>query len=134
MEKKIGQRTFRADKMVASVAVTYMFRVGKIAAPLIAGLKGVKLASLIDDKGVKGDDSKTLEMIAGFLSELDPVEGQKLVIELAEKAEVQQAAGHYEPVIFDAHFTDNVMDGFLVAALVIQANFSSFFGGKLGAR
>jgi len=134
MEKKIGQRTFRADKMVASVAVTYMFRIGKIAAPLLAGLKGVKIALLMDDGGIKGDDTKTLEIIAGFLAELDPVEGQKLVIELAEKAEMMQPGGHYEPVIFDANFSENVMDGFLVAALVIQANFASFFGGKLGVK
>jgi len=128
MEKKIGDRTFRVDNMAASEAVGYLFRVGKIAAPIVSGLKGVKLASLM---GPEGNDGRTLEVIAGFLAQLDPVEGQKLVMELCGKAEIMNAQNVYEPVVFDIHFAKNVLDSFQVAAMVVQVNFGDFFGGKL---
>ena len=131
MEKKIGDKTYRVDKMTATVATQYMFRIGKAAAPLLPALKGINIASLM---GPQGDDSKTLEMIAGFLKGLDPVEGQSLLVELCEKAEVQGPQGNYEPVIFDVAFSGNVMDAFKVAGLVVQVNFSDFFGGKSVAK
>jgi len=131
MEKKIGKRTFRADKMVATTAVLYMFRIGKIAAPLLSGLRGVNLASLV---GPDGNDTKTLEVIAGFFAQLDPKEGLQLVTELCEMAEVQSVQGNYESVIFDSTFSDNVMDAFQVAAMVVQVNFADFIEGKLAAK
>lgn len=131
MEKKIGKRTFRADKMVATEAVQYMFRIGKAGAPLLSGLQGISLKSLIDDGG---NDVKTLEILSEFFMKLDPVESRDLLIQLSEKAEIQGPQGNYEPVIFDIHFTENLMDAFQVAALVAQVNFADFFGGKLGAK
>lgn len=131
MEKKIGDRTFRADKMVATEAVTFMFRLGKAGAPLFASLQGVSLASLM---GPEGNDGKTLEALSEFFQKLDPVESKALLIELCEKAEVQSPQGNYEPIVFDAHFSKNVMEAFTVAALVVQVNFADFFGGKLGVK
>lgn len=128
-EKKFGKSTYRCEKLPATEATAYVFRIGRLAAPLLGQLSNLKLTELAAGKG---DDVKTLSAIAGFLTQLDPVEGQKLTIELAEKAQVQTSQGNFEPVIYDAAFAGDVLMGFQVAAWVIQVNFADFFGGKLG--
>ena len=126
-EKKIGKNTFSCDKMPATEATEWAFRLGRAAAPLLD-----KIGSIVKD-AQKGDtDDATLKALANFLAQLNPAEGRTIVVSMAEKAQVKQPQGHFEPVVFDAVFNDNLLEAFQVAAWVIQVNFKDFFGGGLG--
>lgn len=130
-DKKFGQRTFRCNKLPASESVGLAFRLGSLAAPLLESFSsgGFSFTSL----AAKGDDAKgqkALVAIAKFLSSVDPKEGQALLIELAEKAQLQQPGGNFEPVIFDSAFAnEHIGDSIQVAAWVVQVNLADFFKG-----
>lgn len=130
-DKKFGQRTFRCNKLPASESVGLAFRLGKLAAPLLENFAsgGLSFASIVG-AGENAQGQKALGAIAKFLTSIDPKEGQALLIELAEKAQLQQPGGNFEPVIFDSAFAgEHIGDSIQVAAWVVQVNLSDFFKG-----
>lgn len=127
-EKKIGSRTFRADKLPATQATSLMFRLGKVVGPALGSLAGA--SSIKDLAALAGDESqntKVLTLVGDLFGNLDPVVAQNLLVELCELAKVQAPGGNYENVIFDATFDTSVADAFKVAAFVVQVNFGDFF-------
>lgn len=129
VERKIGDRTYSCVKMPADQATFYAFRLGGLAAPLMENLNTLT--------GGSGDDG-IFKAIGKFLTTLDPKESQGLIIELCQMAKVTaRSSGAYEPVVFNATFSDNVLNAFKVAAFVIEVNFADFFaeitGGGLSA-
>lgn len=134
-EKKIGSRTFRADKLPATKAVDLMFRLGKIVGPALgqlATLSTNELKSSATMPNPNDTDTKSaqrervLSIVGSLFGQLEPAVAQKLLVELTEHAEVQLPQGNYDKVIFDAVFEENVMDAFQVAAFVVQVNFGDF--------
>jgi len=123
-EKKIGNRSFRCEKMPADEGVLYSFRIGKLASPLIGQIQNL----------VSGVDEVALTALAEFLQSLDPVEGQEIVMKMAGMAEVKSSESQpYEPVIFNITFQDDLLEAFQVAAWVIMVNFGGFFKGRLAS-
>lgn len=121
-EQKIGNRTFRAEKIPATEATRNLIRLTKIIGPAMPALAGA----------VAGDiGTKALEAIAQALMQADDKELTSFIIEMAEKAEVKEDGG-YISVIYDVHF-DNLLEAFQVVAFVLQVNYRDFFGGKLGS-
>lgn len=122
-EKKIGSRTFRTEKMAAVEGTTLMFRLGKAAAPLLDNpelLRGTEL-----------QDAAAIASIVKFLSSISPEEATYLIVTFCEKAQVKQEGGTFEPVVYDAHFANDLLEAFQVAAFVIQVNYADFFGDRL---
>lgn len=124
-EKKIGTRTFRAEKMPATEATRNLVRLTKIVGPGMAALT----QALTQDEAKR--DGAALEAIAAVLMNSDADTLTAFVVEMAEKAQVKENGGSYESVIYDMHF-DDLLEAFQVAAFVLQVNYASFFGGKLG--
>lgn len=124
-ETKIGSRTYRADKMPASEATRNLARLTKLIGPALPKLTGLM------GKDEKARDGATLSALADLIMSSDANEMTDFVVEMAEKAQVKEGAG-YENVIYDVHFADDLLEAFQVVAFVLQVNYRSFFGGKLG--
>lgn len=125
-EKKIGTRTFRAEKMPATEATRNLVRLTKIAGPGMAALTKA-LA-----EGEAKRDGVALSAISEVLMKSDANTLTDFVVEMAEKAQVKENGGSYESVIYDIHF-DDLLEAFQVTAFVLQVNYAGFFGGKLGS-
>lgn len=145
-EKKIGSRTFRANKLPATTAVDLMFRLGKIVGPALGSLATMSVTELKTTGAnivsmPKPDDSnedglaaaasaaqreRVLSVVGNLFGQLEPATSQKLLVELCEHAQVQMPQGNYDQIIFDAVFSDNILDAFQVAAFVVQVNFGDF--------
>lgn len=124
-EKKIGSRTYRAEKMPATEATRNLIVLTKIVGPGMAAL--TKALSQAEEKR----DMAALEAVAAILMNSNADDLTAFVVEMAEKAQVKENGGSYESVIFDLHMSD-LVEAFQVVAFVLQVNYASFFGGKLG--
>lgn len=124
-EKRIGDRTFRAEKLPARAALNLQLRLAKVLGPAFA-----RLAEIVKIEDEAERDARTLEALGSFLAATDADEVERLVVELSEKARVSVGTGGaYEPVIFDHHFSDDLLTAWQVAMFVVQVNFADFFGG-----
>lgn len=122
-ELKIGNRTYRCDKMPATEGVRMAFRLSKAFAPIIKDLGDVHSLSNISERDA-------LKALSEFLMNIDADDGTDLVVKLAESAEILSPQGAPEPVVFDAHFSGNVVDAVKVAVWVARVNFGDFFTDK----
>ena len=124
-EKKIGSRTFRAEKMPATEATRNLVVLTKIVGPGMAALT----KALSQAEGER--DSAALEAVAAILMNSNADDLTQFVVSMAERAQVKENGGSYESVIYDLHF-DDLLEAFQVVAFVLQVNYAGFFGGKLG--
>jgi hypothetical protein len=124
-EKKIGERTYKVEKMAATEATRTLLRLTKIIGPALP-----KLSAAI--AGKDGQDGAALEAIAELLVHADADGLTNFLVEVAEKAEVKlDKGGSYDPVVFD--LVPDLMEGFQLVAFVLQVQYRDFFGGKLGS-
>jgi len=123
-EKKIKNRTFRVDKLPATISVSLLFRLGRIIGPALGPLSTLKQPSTSGDDANKRE--RVLTVVGELFGELDPEKANELLIELCGHAQVKLPSGVYDPVVFDAVFTDDVTDAFHVALFVVEVNFGDF--------
>lgn len=123
-EKKIGTRTYRAEKMPATAATRNLIRLTKIVGPGLSKLQ----SALTGDGG-----SSALAAVSDVLSESGADDLTAFIVEIAEAAQVKENGGSYDQVIYDLHFADNLIEAFQVVAFVLQVNYRDFFGAKLGS-
>lgn len=126
-EKKLGNSTYRCEKLKPLDAQRLLIRVGKIFGPSIHHL-GTVLS--IEDEAER--DREALRMIGDFLSTLEPDTAEEILVALCEMAQVKEGTGGYDQVIFGHHMQD-LMEAWQVAAFVLGAQFSDFFGAALNS-
>ncbi|MCO5085156.1 MAG: hypothetical protein M9955_26280 [Rhizobiaceae bacterium] len=127
-EKKIGTRTYRAEKMPATTATRNLIRLTKIVGPGMTDL--AKTIAAADD-ATRGHAA--LAAIADILQSSTADELTAFLVEMAELAQVKENGGSYEGVIYDMHFANDLLEAFQVVAFVLQVNYRDFFGAKLGS-
>lgn len=125
-ERKINNDTFKVEKLAATASLSLLVRLTKILGPGLAALNNVFDA----DEGKR--DAAALAALASVVEKTDPVEFQRLVIEVTETAQIR-LNNSYEPVIFDHHFTGDLLTAFKVFVFALEVNFKSFFGEALAS-
>lgn len=123
-EKKIGQDTYRVQKVGAREQQRMLLRLGRLLGPAIT--------AFTDAIASEGDRERgALSAVGGMLTNANPDEAEQLLVDICQMAQVNTAgmpAGQYEPIIFDHH-----MDGlplqtcWEVAGFVLEVNFRDFF-------
>lgn len=124
-EKKIGDRTYRADKLDALNGFELFLRIGKLVGPSL----GDFLAAF------KGrDDEAMLKALGSLMVGADVAETKALLVALVEKAEAKVPGGGYEKVVWGHHVGDDLATAMMVAAFVMGVNFRDFLSvaGRLG--
>lgn len=123
-EKKIGSRTYRAEKMPATEGTRKLIKLTKMLGPALP-----KLSSIMNESENERD-AKALSAISDLLMASDADELTDFIVSIAEKAEVKDGSV-YDGVIYDLHLSD-LGEAFQVVAFVLQVNYRDFFGGKMG--
>jgi len=121
-ERKIGNHTYRTEPLNAVASLKLLTRLTKILGPALRHLN----AAFDADEGKR--DAAALAAFGSVIESVDPEEFQSLIIETASMASIQ-ANGAYEPVVFDFHFTGNLLEAFQVVLFVLEVNFKGFFDG-----
>lgn len=128
-EKKIGNRTFRANKLNAVDSSKLLMRLGKVFGP---GLKDIGKVFTARQAGDKAAESEAiLESVMRLMAENDADEVVELIGDVLASAEVMTPGQPYEPCRFSMHFDDNILDAYRVAAFVLEVNYVDFLGGAL---
>lgn len=130
-ERKIGQKTFKVEPLLATEAIKLQARLLKVIGPALD-----KLPSILGG-WKKGDEAASnAAAIAAFtdiFTSSDPDEIMALVRDICEVAMVKRPSGAYDPVSFDGDFTGNLGDIIPVAVFVLQEQFGDFFGAALAS-
>lgn len=124
-EKKIGDSTYRCEKLKPLDAQRLLIRLGKIFGPSIHHL-GTVLS--IEEEAER--DRETLRMIGEFFTTIDPDQAEAILVDLCKSAQVKQEKGGYDQVIFEHQF-DDLVEAWAVAAFVLETQFRDFFGAAL---
>jgi hypothetical protein len=119
-ERKIGDLTFRVEKLPSTEALRLLTRLTKILGPALRYLDGAFDA----DEGRR--DTATLAAIASIVETVEEATFNSLVVEAAEMAQVNWN-GAYEDVIVDTHLRDDLLTVFKVAIFALEVQFKGFF-------
>lgn len=125
-ETTINKDTFKVEKLAATVSLSLLTRLTKILGPGLSAINNVFDA----DEGRR--DAAALAALAAIVEKTDETQFQKLVIEVTEYAQIK-LNGAYEPVVFDHHFTGDLLTAFKVFIWVLEVQFKSFFGEAMGS-
>ncbi len=120
MERKIGNETFRVEKLPSTEGLKLLVRVTKILGPALRHLDRAFDAN----EGTR--DGAALSAFAAIIETTDAQEFQDLVVSSAERAQIK-TGGRYEDVIFDIHFQGDLLKAFQVVIFVMEVQFKSFF-------
>lgn len=137
-EKKIGDRTFKVEPMLATDAVRLQARLLKVLGGGIDRLPEI-MAGAGKDASPEAKAKSNAAAVAAFadiFANGDPDLMTKLVQEIVETAMVKRPSGEYSLVDMDGDFTGRLDEMFELAVFVLREQFGAFFTGRLasGAR
>lgn len=121
-EKKINSDTFKFEKLTAIASLSLLTRLTKMIGP------GLGMIAGIFDINEEKRDGALMGALAAIVERTDADAFQKMIVEVTEYAQIKMN-GVYEPVVFDHHFSSDLMQGFKVFIWVLEENFKSFFEG-----
>lgn len=127
-ERKIGTRTFKTDKLLATRAVVLQARVFKVIGPGLAHMGDV----LREAKGKDEVGAGALGALAEVFAKSEPEALAALLKDVVELAQIKRPSGIYENCDLDGDFTTNPQDLYPVALFVIKEQLGDFFTGDLG--
>lgn len=131
-EKKIGNRTFKCDPLLATKALVLQGRLARALGPVAGKLPGILAARNGNDDAAKAEaDTQTIAALVGLFETLSPEEYAALVKDVVELAKVERASGEYSEVDIDADFYGDMKSIFPVMFFVLQTQFQDFFGDAL---
>lgn len=132
-EKKIGDRTFKCDAMLAFEALKLQARLMKV----IGGALD-KLPAIIAGTRNRGDpvaeaasDAAAVGAFGDIFMKSDSTDIATLVKNIVEVAEIKGSSGQYRKVDLDGDFTDHLADLVPVVVFVLQVQFKDFFSAVL---
>lgn len=131
-EKKVGARTFRVQKMLASRALVMQARLFRVVGGAAEKLPKVIAAYVggADDQQKVAANAAALQAVADIFQKTEPEELMKLISDLIGSADIQEASGSYTPCDLDRDFSGDY-DGELIPMVVwiLQEQFGDFFSG-----
>lgn len=132
-ERKINERTFRVEPMLATKAVTMQARLFRLAGPAIERLpeilRGLGPGKTEAEHAVS--NAYAVQAFVDIFSRTDPEELAAMIRELAELAEIKRPSGTYDQVDFDGEFTGYTGDIIPLVVWIAQEQFGDFFSGFL---
>ena len=133
-EKKIGNRYFKTEPLLAMDALVLQGRLLKAVGPGVARLGDV-LKGHGEDKTEEqkaASNGAAIEALAAIFSQGDPAQLATLIKDVVEVAQIKRPSGVYETCDLDGDFTGQQKDLFPVVAFVLREQFGDFFGGLPG--
>jgi hypothetical protein len=133
-ERKINNRTFRVEPMLATRAMVMQARLFRLAGPAIE-----RLPEILRGVGSRSQEEReeanahAIQAFVDIFAKTDPDELAGMIKELAELAEIKRPSGSYDRVDFDGEFTGNGADIVPLVVWVAQEQFGDFFSGLLAA-
>lgn len=130
-EKKIGNKVFKTEPLLATEAIKLQARLLKVVGPALD-----KLPAIFGGRRAGDEVTSNAAAIAAFtdiFARADPDEIMELVKDVCEVAMVKRPSGAYDPVSFDGDFTGNLGEIVPVAVFVLQEQFGDFFGAALAS-
>jgi hypothetical protein len=128
-EKKIGEKTFKVEPMLATQAIRLQARLLKVVGPALD-----KLPTIFAGRK-KGDEAASngaaIAAFTDIFTRADPDAIMELIKDVCEVAMVKRPSGAYDPVSFDGDFTGNLGEIIPVAVFVLQEQFGDFFTAAL---
>lgn len=122
-EKKIGNRTFKVDKLLATQALLLQARVFKILGPGIAKMSEI-LRNRDDHSGM---NAAALAALADVLAATEPEALTVLLKDLVQIAKIKRPSGSYDPCDLDGDFTEYPQDIYPVVLFVLREQLGDFF-------
>ncbi|KAA0970808.1 hypothetical protein FPY71_10050 [Aureimonas fodinaquatilis] len=134
-EKKIGDRTFKVDPPLATVAIVMQARLMKAVGPAIDKLPDIFAGARASEGTAEKDrgNAAAVQALTGILSGLKPEDVAGLLKDLTEMALIKRPSGHYEPVDFDGDFSGRLGEVIPVITFVVREVFGDFFSGAVAS-
>lgn len=142
-EKKLSDgAVFRVEPMLATQAIILQARLLKLVGTAVDRIPvimaGYGKAKKTDDKplsaadltAVQASNAAAISAIADIFAKAQPEEVADIIATLCSSGTIKvKGSNSYDPVDFDAHFTDRQKDVFPVVLFVLRETFGDFFTG-----
>lgn len=133
-EKKINNRTFRTEPMLATEAILLQARLFKALGPAVGHFSEI-MRGYGDDKTEEQKAQSNVAAVAAIASVFaqgSPQEIAGLVKDLIETVQIKRDSGDYYPCDFDGDFTGRQKDIMPVVFFALREQFGDFFVGLPG--
>lgn len=133
-EKKINNRTFKAEPMLATDSIILQARLFKALGPAVGSfgemMKGHGEGKTPEEKAKS--DAAAIGALAAVFAQSKPEEIAGLVKDLVESCQIRRPSGDYDKCDLDGDFTQNKGDIMPVVWFALQEQFGDFFAGLPG--
>lgn len=136
-EKKINDRTFKVEPMLAMDALVLQARLFKALGPAMGSFSEVmkgraKPGETVDPAAEAASNSAALVALANIFAHGEPRQIAELIRDIVQIAQLKRPSGDYEQVDLDGDFTGKQKDMFPVILFVLREQFADFFSGLPG--
>ena len=125
-EKKIGNRTFKTEPVLATQALLLQARVFRILGPGLARFGDIMRART---EGNEGTGAAIVAAFAEVFTKADPAEVVNMLSDVIGMAQIKRPSGIYENCDMDGDFTGHQKDVYPVALFVLKEQLGDFFTG-----
>lgn len=133
-EKKIGERFFKTEPLLATKGLLLQARLFKALGPAVgrfaAVMHGYREGATPEDVAMA--QTHALVAISDIFVKAEPIQIADLISDIASVAMIRRNSGSWDPVDFDGDFTGRAQDIMPVVAFVLVEQFGDFFTGLLG--
>lgn len=133
-EKKINDRTFRVEPMLAMDALVLQARLFKALGPAMASfsevMKGHGEGKTEEEKNKS--NAAALVALANIFAHGEPQQIAELIRDIVQIAELRRPSGDYSSVDLDGDLTGKQKDLFPIILFVLREQFADFFSGLPG--
>lgn len=132
-EKKINNRTFKVEPLLATEAIRLQMRLVKAIGPAIDRLPEI-FAGIRDGKQDAREkaNSAAISALSDIIGGMKADDATDLVRDVVQVAMIKRPSGAYDQVDLDGDFTGRLGDIIPVATFVLQEQFAEVFSGARG--
>lgn len=132
-EKKINNRTFKVEPLLATEAIRLQMRLVKAIGPAISRLPEI-FAGIRDGKQEAREkaNAAAITALSDMIGKMQADDATDLVRDIVQVAMVKRPSGAYDQVDLDGDFTGRLGDIVPVATFVLQEQFAEVFSGARG--
>lgn len=130
-EKKIGDRVYSVDPLLATKAVRLLARLTKVAGAAVERLPVIFSGIGTTGEAAEKSNSAAVAAFSDIFMKNDTDEIVTLVTDIVQVAKIKRQSGAWDHVDFDGDMTDAMEQIIPVALFVLQEQFAGFFGGAL---
>jgi len=133
-EKKIGDRTFKVEPMLAMDALVLQARLFKALGPAMGSfsevMKGHGEGKTEAEKNAS--NAAALVALANIFAHGEPTQIAELIRDVVQIAQIKRPSGEYSPVDLDGDLTGRQKELFPIILFVLREQFADFFSGLPG--